>query len=103
MANKQAKEKHQKRRESSTRLMVSRVDMEEVRTSCSPAQVSARCLSREVSNRDQIKGSLALLPAVDCLRRWDKWSQEVECSFRKHRDDSRTVPPLFQSLLPLGF
>lgn len=31
MANKQAKEKQQKRQESSTRLMMSRLDMEEVR------------------------------------------------------------------------
>lgn len=46
MANKRAKEKHQQRRESSTRLMVSRVDMEEVRTPCGPAQVSAHWLSR---------------------------------------------------------
>lgn len=37
MANKQAKEKHQQKRESSTGLMVSRVDMEEVRASYSPA------------------------------------------------------------------
>lgn len=40
-ANKEAKEKHQQRQETSTSLLVSRVDMEEVRTSWSPAQVTA--------------------------------------------------------------